>query len=403
MPVLRKAPTTADCTGKILALRQGSAEIDPKSADELRRALAAGGYIDRLQVDALTFLQTDAPNRNYVRFSTRALQRMAKSFVGRPFLADHERDITKRGGTIVASELVDVDGGRGLRQTFDLVKPWAQLGILDGTITEFSIGWYPKLATEPLCTVCEKPMFSLDCNHFPGDVVTPKNGAPKTVEMLFTDADGVETSGVTVPAVAGTGIEGVRAALSEFRIDPQQVTRLRANGKPKETSMSAELATLLGLSADAETPTILAAARTLKTERDAAVAQQKQTADALAVAQKKIDEVEAAARVTRLSALIDAAYRAGKIAGVAGEKNDVEKSLRALAAIDISSAETFIAAMPRVVPVGTSLQSGQAEPPETRKPGELSEAEKKVCAQMGVTHERYLKEKADYYAAKDKE
>src|ERR1700754_4087837 len=96
-------PLVADFSGKLYGLARSGAALTSDAKADLLTKLRAGEYVPPFQVDALTFLQTDASNANYVRFTPRGLQRMAKTFVGKPFLRDHrQNDSLARGGTILA-------------------------------------------------------------------------------------------------------------------------------------------------------------------------------------------------------------------------------------------------------------------------------------------------------------
>lgn len=82
------------------------------------------------------------------------------------------------------------------------------------------IGWHP---TGPVtCSACGTEVFA-ECTHLPGDRLESGD----VVEFVFTDAELVETSAVSVPAVQGTGIDQIRAALSAARIHtPKETPRV---------------------------------------------------------------------------------------------------------------------------------------------------------------------------------
>lgn len=196
-----------------LALKTAGGE---KLGDDERRALLerslAGEHIELL-VEIRPFSQErGAQNRNFVRFKESALVPMGRSGVGSVFLRDHRQgDQMARGGTIVASKMEKAEPGKyELVQTAKLVKPWAVQGALDGTIDRFSIGWHPT--GNVLCTACKASV--MDCWHYPGQSLQDeKSGAAMVVEFEFQAAELVETSAVAVPAVKGTGVVDIRAAL----------------------------------------------------------------------------------------------------------------------------------------------------------------------------------------------
>lgn len=141
-----------------------------------------------------------------------------------------------------------------------------------------------------------------------------------------------------------------------------------------------KLCTLLALTADASEDTIVAAVTALKTENA-------QTKVALAAAQSRLGALEAEAQTAKVEGLIDGLYRDGKIAGERG-KNEVEASIRELAALSFDGAVKFAKTMPRVVPVG-SIATETRELPKG-KPGELTARQEKIRLSMGLTKEEYL-------------
>lgn len=197
------------------------------SADERTALLerARKGEAVSVRVEARTFVQRDTPNRNFIRVAPKALNAMNKSFKGVPFLRDHDqRSLDARGGTVIESRLEKTDEGAELIQVLHLVKPWAVEGVLDGTIDRFSIGFHP---TGPVtCSVHKTPVFR-DCSCFPGEKAG--KDAEGRVEFVVTAADGVEVSAVNVPAVLGTGVQDIRAALAALN--------WRAPRAPEESPM----------------------------------------------------------------------------------------------------------------------------------------------------------------------
>lgn len=454
---------TADCRGRIFRLSAGGKTLDAGAKATILRALAAGEYVDPITVDALTFQQGADPNRNYSRFTKSALRRMARTFEGMPVLRDHRQsDLTARGGTILESRLVKLNANlddydeeddenddedntvRGLRQRLELVKPWAQAGVLDGTISTFSIGWYPNSADQPLCSICKNSMFSMDCQHYPGDSVETKGGAKKVCEMLWTDADGIETSAVSVPAVLGTRVEGVRTALEAFRaphrsgpvrvrIDDgfvgserlgraiadgvraasDKLTRAGLNALPellaahpspagqptKENPMAyMKLAARLGVAADADEASFLAAVERIvadeKAQRTAAEA-------ALTLAQGELAALRKVEDDKRLERILSECRR--KV----GQKLDADKkpirggtemeaAVLTLAEVSLDKAEAFVTKLPQIVATGRlSLVEDEPKlvPGGTGAGVELNEYERKYCAQLGIPEEEFLKTK----------
>jgi hypothetical protein len=165
--------------GRILSVHRGELALEEDDRKSLLRQVRSGEFADSLEIEAITYLQEDKPNRNFLRFKPSILSKVAKSFIGVPFLKDHEHGkLEARGGTIVASKLEkDENGVPRFRQRIQLVKPWAIEGALDGTLDRFSISWHSD--KRPVCSIDGDPILSGyysrmdgECTHFPGDEVT---------------------------------------------------------------------------------------------------------------------------------------------------------------------------------------------------------------------------------------
>jgi hypothetical protein len=388
LPSTLDAPAGADCL-----LRAGGASLSAADRAKLLADLRAGAGPAKLTLEASVFHQTADPNRNFVRFKPSVLRRMAKTFEGMPFLRDHaQRDLLARGGTILASSYDGAEGLGTIHQTIELVKPWAIEAALDGTISTFSIGWNN---TGPVvCSLCEAPyersFFGAypTCQHLPGDVVEAKDGAKQTAEMLVTGAEGVEVSAVSVPAVVGTGVEQIRAALAASRV--RAVLAIHHEEKPMKS-----IATKLGLAESADEATILAAVEKIRLDAAAATALHEAEAKAHGVTRARLAEVDGelaavrkADREKTLASLIDATERkVGKGTAV----NDV---VRQLADVSLEKAQAYVAQLAQVLPIGQPLISRGAEPP-TAKAGTLTEQQKRICRQLGVPEAEYLKNLQD--------
>jgi hypothetical protein len=184
---------------------------------ELITAVRGGQHVE-LVVRARVYRQKQGePNRRHLRFKVDQLEPIARSFKDIPLLINHDtNDQGARKGTILTSELVtDPDGAAVFEMTFSVVKPDAVISILDGTLDRFSISWFPT--GEVICTVHRTDVGGPGaCACWPGDIVNV-DGRPQIVEYEFQSAEGKELSGVNVPAVRGTRIEDVRAALAAER------------------------------------------------------------------------------------------------------------------------------------------------------------------------------------------
>lgn len=176
----------------------------PKSRAEMLAAIESG-EMDHLDFDALVFKR--GRNLNFYTFRESDLSAFATSFVGQPFLRNHDLgDIGARDGTILASAL---EGGY-FKQTIRLTTRQGMTDYVEGRIDRFSIGWHQD---DVICTVCNSSW--LGCVHMRGrEYDTPKG--KKVCELLFVNPRGKETSAVNWPAVSDTGL---LSALDDYKIE----------------------------------------------------------------------------------------------------------------------------------------------------------------------------------------
>jgi hypothetical protein len=346
---------------------------------ELITAVRAGQHVE-LTVKARTYRQKKGqPNRRFLRFAVDQLDAIAKSFVGMPFLVDHNTsEMTARKGTILTSELIaDSRGMSAFDMTFSVVKPEAVISILDGTLDRFSIGWFP---TGPVnCSVHRTDVRGPNaCSCWPGDEVAV-DGKTQIVEYEFQSAEGKELSGVNVPAVRGTRIDDVRAALS---------AELSLPTKRERVMPFSRLAQVLGLTAltEADEDRAVSIYENLtrgklaaEQERDRAIAADREKSVALAA-------VTASAGKQRIDTLIAGAYTSGKLryqrddAGAALPSKR-EARLRALAARDgIDALAVEIEELEVSVPVGERQLSAAVAEPERTPTGAAAPADNPYLA-----------------------
>lgn len=346
----------------ISQVRLAAGEIvgDSKSArQEVVDRVNAGELVD-LDVDIRAFQQIDdEPNSNFLRFKKSLLRRFAKSFQGQPFLLDHNADsVEARAGTITKARAVAIDGGIGFDFTLRISMPGAVLGVMRRTLDRFSIGWAHGGIDTILCSHDGTPIFT-ECFHLPGDLIEgPEGEEPTRAEWIFTDVKGTEASAVSIPAVEGTGISEVRAALSQTAA----LCKSAATGTmvPEDDSMDLKkIAAKLGLAEDATEETILAAVDASQT----ATAEAGAELTALRSSQDEMRTELTALAVNDKQRTVDGLFvefadRIPKARNDAGEPcaHPTEVELRKLAASDAAAARAILSTMPAVRPDG-SLQS----------------------------------------------
>lgn len=299
---------------------KGSGTALTKSEREELLAKVRAGEVFELELEAITFIQRDTPNRNFIRFQAGILPSFAKSFETEraPFLRDHASyDLASRGGTVIASKLEhNDDGSKQMRMRLQLVKPWAVEGALDGTIDRFSISW-SREGSEMLCSVHLASWWSCSCRLG----ATLEDG--RRVELLVTKATGTEVSAVNVPAVVGTHI----GSISQLdTLDPMRLAdilgRDASSSADEEITMNkvAMLAMILGLSTTSTEDDVIKGVEKLKADHDDVTAQRdelreektaREAADKAATEEAKKSKLAAQAKAKRekLAALV----AAGKI------------------------------------------------------------------------------------------
>ncbi len=327
----------------------------------------------------LPFRLRNRATANFTRFDIGEFDAFARSFAGGPFLRDHSAASVDVGGEILESVPDKRRSTHLIRQRVRLVKQWALEDAIDGTMRAFSIGWGPSerglegFVRSAQCTVCDGPMFGRDsdCPHFPGEVVKLGTSNEKfIVELEWRSVVGRETSKVTFPAAAGTGIAG---GLQELTQLAEAIPELRRRTPPKPPGdspvpFSPEFLAKLGLPPDA---TVADVERAMKAQTDQ-----------LAEAQAKADAAEEeAARSAAELETIENTRRSKVRSGAIEDGLMVDGSARAtyfdkVAARSVDEAAELVETWrgKPIIPVGSrGLQSDNPEPAKTKSaPGRIS-------------------------------
>jgi hypothetical protein len=364
-----------------LVLRIGSRTHTLKAGDPTTNradmiTAIRGGQHAELDLRATTFRQKDGmPNRRFLRHAPAALPALAASYIGMPVLLDHDTGTqAARIGTITASELHD-HGGTGwssFKMGLQIVKPEAVISVLDRTLDRFSIGWS---ATGPVnCSVHGVDVRSRDsCGCWPGETVM-LDGKPHVVEFEFQSADGTEVSAVNVPAVKGTGIQDIRAALAA-ELSLSVVT------PSKEIVMLTRLAAALGLATLTAADEDRAVATLDEMRRGRLAAEQERDAarTELATVKTELVTVKSTGLKTAIDAVLNGSgYATGRL--VYGRDSEgkaiadnFEPMLRTLAETSgLDKLQSTLATMPIRVPVGQRPLDGAGQPPPTVFEGGLA-------------------------------
>lgn len=365
-------PGVTSLPGSAFAL-DGTDMDSKKARGQMIEAVRAGKHL-ALAVTATTWRQRPAPNRRGLRLAIDKLADRASSWKGKPFLVDHNtyKVMESSKGTILSSKLIEESPKvHSFEQTLEVVKPDAVIGILDRTLSSFSISWFGLGPV--MCTVHGVDVLSPDsCGCWPLETVMV-DGKPQIVQYEFTDYGGKETSGVVVGAVHDTSVEEVRAALSaELHLHP---SRPRPPKESKSMALAPKIAAALKLAADADDESAVAAVNALSTravtaELDLRTAQAEITR--LTAENARLTKEVEVAGAAALDGLIEGAYKSGKLAyGKDAEgKNTpdpMESLLRDYGQLKgRKGLEAKLAAMTARIPVGKApVVESTTEPPKT--------------------------------------
>jgi hypothetical protein len=325
------------------------------AADERAAAIAAvrAGEFVTVEATAVMYWQKDgSPNRNYLRFKSSKLSRIAKTFRRAPVLLDHRQRYTdSRQGTILSSSASSSEDGRTeFVGNLHIVKRAAVEGVLDGTLDQLSIGWILAQGANVTCSVHGTPVWD-GCECWPGDSLELDDG-PRIVEYEFGDAEGVEVSFVNVPARTGAGLKETRAALAlELNYHPRRSQPM--SQLARFATLAAALGVTLGEGATLDEAAGVAAATNLTRERDAARAERDTYRLRAEAAEGELETLRKAAVDGKLEQAINAAYADGRLvrqrdAAGAAQPDPIEATLRALAAAaTIDAAIGHLAALPK--------------------------------------------------------
>jgi len=193
------------------------AEQPPSNDRPLLLKQIENGELTDIEFDAKVY--TFGSNRNHLTFYEQDLSSLADSFVGKPFLRDHNTfEIAARDGLIVTSylEVGAYLDAPSIKQHVKLTTRRGMTDYVEGRIDRFSIAWdYDDIH----CSICKSSWFT--CNHIPGrkyKVEASRDSPDRICELIFTNPKGKETSAVNAPAVDGTAILAQLNSFKEFNM-----------------------------------------------------------------------------------------------------------------------------------------------------------------------------------------
>lgn len=382
----RRAPSPAT----VLALRSGGKELAAGSEERAELLQAA---VDRkdvsIEVELLAYeQQKDQPNRNFVRFRDAAMTKLGSSGKGTPFLRDHRQyDSTAIGGRVVSSKTVKVAPGHyQVLQTVRLTEPSAVERALRGLMGAVSIGW--EETAPVICTACGSEVFD-ECWHWPGAVITREDGTEERAEWEYTGAALIETSEVPIGGVPTAGLEGIRAALAALSSGGASYALRDDNSGPEPQkgdemkTLKEALAAKLGIGATASDDEFITAVDNASAAVRAELKVVKTERDELATAIAAFREKEA--KHEEDDFILAAKNRGALKPAHEDEWRDFYRANKAGAIERMSKRADH-----SETPVGQPRQSAAPAPAAVAAPVQISERQRRINAQLGMTDEQYI-------------
>lgn len=145
----------------------------------------------------------DQVDRDFEHFSPAALEQMAKLFVGKPLISDHQWSAKGQIARIYAGDVEDNDGVKQLVLRCYMIRTDTTKDVIDaieaGILREVSVGGSCKKA---VCDICGNDKAKSWCAHRRGQEY---DGKTCTITLDDTE-DAYELSFVAVPAQPGAGV-----------------------------------------------------------------------------------------------------------------------------------------------------------------------------------------------------
>lgn len=384
----------------------GGDELDEAARRAMLREVRQGEP-HQLELEVVAFRQSATPrplpksrrgeaNANFSLFEQDRLEQLARSFRGTPFLRDHTRSQAAVGGYIERAEARTSGDWTEFVMFVRLQAQWAVESALEGTMRTFSIGSdfrarnLREIYASIICTVCDGPYFGAQCGHLRGEEVKhDATGETHIVEVLFRNMRGAELSATPFPAVAGTGIDDMRAALSENHTMDEICKLLGLAEDAPKADVVAAVANLMEAATEPQKPAP-AAAEGAAAELSSQLAAEKEAHAETQAALEKARAELAADREEKRQADEDALVARALAEGRMRPANKaIEGEIRRLAATSVAAAGEYVDNLPKLDPIGRELDADPAPAPTAGNKFGLTERQVAYCDQMGVSYETY--------------
>lgn len=191
-------------------------------------------------------------DRDFERFTAKALQDLQKLFVGRTVIKDHSHRSDSQIARIYATEVVD--GGKQLKSGEQymqlvahcyMVKTASNADLIaeikGGIKREGSVSCSVSSA---ICSICGTDNRKSYCRHYPGRSYEKEHGTETCIYTLSGAKDAYEFSLVAVPAQKAAGVKKSYMGDPIYEETPEETTETDENAV-KELLLQAKITELL--------------------------------------------------------------------------------------------------------------------------------------------------------------
>lgn len=204
--------------------------------------------------DVFTFKAVLCDNeldRDYERFSVKALQDLKKLFLGKTVIKDHAHSADNQVARIYSTELTQTGKANKSGELYTqlvahcyMVRTASNADLIaeikGGIKKEGSVGF---AASSVICSICGTDNAKTYCPHWPGRTYSKENGAQTCTFTLDGAKDAYEFSLVAVPAQRAAGVSKsyTGETVYEPEVAPEDVEKTTPENNPENSEKVKEL------------------------------------------------------------------------------------------------------------------------------------------------------------------
>lgn len=207
-----------DPSGEIVGMIQKAAQLAPHELTDADLAAINKYALEPLTADQVfvfkSVLCDNEVDRQYERFTLKALGDLKKQFLGKTVIKDHDRSADNQVARIYATELVEGTKTTKFGEPYTQLVAWCYMvktasnadliaEIKGGIKKEGSVGF---AASSAICSICQTDNAKTYCRHWPGKSYDKEGGPEVCVFTLAGAKDAYEFSLVAVPAQRAAGV-----------------------------------------------------------------------------------------------------------------------------------------------------------------------------------------------------